>query len=63
MTSEKYKAAVEADILEAMKIGAQATPSFVIGKSTPEGVDGELVVGAMPYPSFDLKLKQIEAAK
>lgn len=63
VTSEKYKAAVEADILEAMKVGAQATPSFVIGKSTPEGVDGELVVGAMPYPSFDLKLKQIEAAK
>ena len=63
VTSEKYKAAVEADILEAMKVGAQATPSFVIGKSTPEGVDGELVVGAMPYPSFDLKLKQIEAGK
>jgi protein-disulfide isomerase len=61
--SEKYKSAVQADVAEAMKVGAQATPSFVIGKSTADGVDGELVVGAMPYASFEQKLKQLEAAK
>jgi protein-disulfide isomerase len=61
--SEKYKPMVQADLVEAARIGAQATPSFVIGKSTPEGVDGELVVGAMPYPTFEQKLKQLEAAK
>jgi protein-disulfide isomerase len=59
--SEKYKNAVQSDVLEATKIGAQATPSFVIGKSTPEGVDGELMIGALPYPSFEQKLKQLEA--
>jgi protein-disulfide isomerase len=59
--SEKYKSAVQSDVLEATKIGAQATPSFVIGKSTPEGVDGELMIGALPYPSFEQKLKQLEA--
>jgi protein-disulfide isomerase len=61
--SEKYKPAVQSDVMEAVKIGAQATPSFVIGKSTAEGVDGELVIGAMPYPTFEQKLKQLEAAK
>ena len=61
--SGKYKSAVQADAAEAIKIGAQATPSFVIGKSTPDGVDGELVVGALPFSSFDQKLKQLEAAK
>ncbi len=58
VTSEKYKEAVQSDVLEAMRIGANGTPSFVVGKSTPEGVDGELVVGALPFPVFDNKLKE-----
>jgi protein-disulfide isomerase len=58
---EKTKEAVQTDVLEAMKIGADGTPSFVVGKSTPEGVDGELIVGAMPYETFDRALKGPEA--
>ena len=54
---EKHKQEIQSDVLEAMKIGADGTPAFVIGKSTPEGVDGELVVGAQPYGVFELKLK------
>ena len=49
--------------MEAMKIGASGTPTFVVGKSTPDGVDGELVVGSQPYPVFDQKLKDLGAAK
>ena len=61
--SEKYKVAIQNDVLEASKIGADGTPTFVIGKSTPTGVDGEVLVGAQPYPAFEQKLRQIEAAK
>ncbi|HTP87284.1 MAG TPA: thioredoxin domain-containing protein [Candidatus Acidoferrales bacterium] len=61
INSDKYKARVEADVSEAMRLGANGTPAFVIGKSAGEGVDGELVVGAMPYSMFDQKLR--EAAK
>jgi protein-disulfide isomerase len=61
--SEKYKNAVQTDVMEAMKIGANGTPTFVVGKSTPDGVDGELVVGAQPYPMFDQKLKELGSAK
>jgi len=57
---EKYKNDVQSDVLEAMKIGADGTPAFVIGKSTSDGVDGELMVGAQPYPMFDMKLKALE---
>jgi protein-disulfide isomerase len=56
--SGKYKDAVQTDVLEAMKIGANGTPAFIIGKSVENGVEGELMVGALPYPSFDEKLKQ-----
>src|SRR5271169_867253 len=37
--SEKYKNAIQADLIEAMKVGAQGTPTFVVGKSTATGVE------------------------
>jgi protein-disulfide isomerase len=58
--SEKYKNSVETDVMEAMKIGATGTPTFVVGKSTPEGVDGEVMIGAQPYQMFDAKLKELQ---
>jgi protein-disulfide isomerase len=61
--SGKYLEPVQSDAAEAMKIGADGTPSFVIGKSIPDGVDGELVVGAMPYQVFDQKLKELDGSK
>jgi len=56
---EKYKSAIQADALEAMKVGAQGTPTFVLGKSTATGVEGEVLEGAMPFPMFDQKLKEL----
>jgi protein-disulfide isomerase len=57
--SRKYANAIQTDMALAAKIGANGTPSFVIGRSTPDGVDGELVIGAMPYQVFDQKLKEL----
>jgi len=58
--SGKYKEPVQRDVLEGMRVGANGTPTFVVGKSVGEGVDGELVVGAMPFEMFDAKLKALE---
>ena len=58
--SEKNKDAVQTDVMDAMKIGADGTPAFVVGKSTPDGVDGQLIVGAMPYDTFDQALKDAQ---
>ena len=55
----KYKDAIEKDISVATNIGANGTPAFVVGKTTPDGVDGELVIGAMPYQTFDQKFKDL----
>jgi protein-disulfide isomerase len=63
LDTQKYKEAVQTDILEAMKIGAEATPTFVIGKSTPQGVDGELAVGLQPYTEFVKAISKAEEAK
>jgi protein-disulfide isomerase len=63
LDTQKYKEAVQTDVLEAMKIGAEATPTFVIGKSTPEGVDGELLVGLQPLGEFVKAIAKPEAGK
>jgi len=63
VTSDKYKSRVQADVAEAMKVGANGTPAFVVGKSDGKGVDGELVVGAMPFAMFDQKLRELQGAK
>jgi protein-disulfide isomerase len=55
----KYKDSIQADLKLAQTIGINGTPSFVIGKSTPEGVDGEVMVGALPLGSFDEKLRSL----
>jgi len=58
--SGKYKDPVQTDVLEAMRIGANGTPTFIVGKSVAGGVDGELVIGAMPFQMFDAKLKDLQ---
>jgi len=63
LDTQKYKEAVQTDVLEAMKIGAEATPTFVIGKSTPQGVDGELLVGLQPLSEFVKAISKPEAGK
>ena len=57
--SGKYATPIKNDILAARGVGATATPSFVIGKSGPGGVEGELIVGAIPYPMLDQKLRAL----
>jgi protein-disulfide isomerase len=59
----KYKEAVQGDLLEAMKIGADGTPAFVVGKSTPDGVEGDLIVGAQPYSVFQEKFRSLGVEK
>jgi len=59
--SQKYKEAVQTDVLEAMKIGAQATPTFVLGKSTPTGVDGALMEGTRPYAEFVREISKLDS--
>ena len=62
IVSEKYRKIVEADMAVATRIGIGGTPAFVVGKSTPDGVDGQLIMGALPYSVFDQKLREIKSS-
>jgi protein-disulfide isomerase len=59
--STKYDAEIQAETAEGAKIGVGGTPTFVLGKTTPNSVDGPMIVGALPYATFDAKLKELSA--
>jgi protein-disulfide isomerase len=56
--SGKHAAAVKADRAAAEALRIDGTPAFVVGKSTPEGVEGVVVVGALPLDAFEAKLEE-----
>ena len=63
LDGNKYKLAVQKDMSEAASLNISGTPSFVIGKSTPDGVDGVVFVGAQPFGAFETKFNEIQTQK
>ena len=52
VTDGKYNEEIKADLADATKYGASATPSFFVGKSGDKEIEGEMIIGAQPYSSF-----------
>jgi protein-disulfide isomerase len=59
--STKYDADIRAEIAEGTKLGVSGTPTFVMGRTNPNAVEGPIMVGALPYALFDAKLKSLLA--
>ena len=62
-TSTRFDADIKRDLAVGMKLGIEGTPSFVVGRTTPTGVNGVLVVGAQPFQVFEAKIKEQLGAK
>jgi protein-disulfide isomerase len=54
----KYALAVKNDSGIASALRIEGTPTFVIGKTTSEGMQGEIVTGALPLEAFEAKLNE-----
>jgi protein-disulfide isomerase len=63
LASGKHREEIQRDMAEAASLHIDGTPSFVIGRSTPQGVDGEVVVGAQPFAAFEAKFQQLRPGK
>lgn len=59
----KYRAAIQADVNEAASFNIGGTPSFIIGKTTADGVDGVTMMGALGFEAFEAKLREVEGAR
>ncbi len=61
--SQKYVAEIQRDISEANVAGITGTPTFVLGKTTKDDIEGIKIVGAQPYAVFEARIKELLAAK
>ena len=59
--SMKFDDDIQADMAEALNIGVTGTPTFVVGRTTPSGIEGPVLVGALEYARFDAKLRELLA--
>lgn len=55
----KYDAEINAEMQEGARLGINGTPTFVVGRTTPSGIEGPMIVGALPYAQFDARLKAL----
>ena len=53
MDAKKYSPDVQRDVAAGNTIGINATPSFVIGKTAKDQIDGVRIAGALSYPAFE----------
>jgi len=60
---KRYVAAIQQDTAEAGLLGISGTPSFVIGKTARDQIDGVRIVGAVPYSVFDSTIKDMLSAQ
>jgi len=62
MADDRHKSQVDAGARLAAAAGARGTPSFVLGKTAPDGsVSGELIVGAKAFALFKDKFDRLLA--
>jgi protein-disulfide isomerase len=59
LSAEKYKAEVQKDAADAARLHLDGTPSFVLGKTAGEKLDGVVLVGALPFASFDAPIQKV----
>jgi protein-disulfide isomerase len=59
LESGKYEDEIRQDVASATAKGIHATPTFIVGKSTAGGVEGEVVVGAVPLGILQQKIESL----
>jgi protein-disulfide isomerase len=57
LSDKKYTAAIQKDVSDAGSLGISGTPSFVVGKTAKDQIDGVRIVGAVPYSVFETAIK------
>ncbi len=56
---KKFTESIKKDTADAGTLGISGTPSFVIGKTASDSIDGVRIVGAVPYTVFDSAIKDL----
>jgi protein-disulfide isomerase len=57
LKGKKYIPVIQKDVADAGALGITGTPSFVVGKTVKDELEGVRIVGAVPYSVFDTTIK------
>ena len=63
LDSEKHKAEITADLAESTHLRITGTPTFVIGKSGKDVLEGVKINGALPLSAFDAAINRLLETK
>ncbi len=61
--ADKYKAEIQQGIADAGTVGISGTPSFVIGRTSADAIDGQRIVGAISMPVLENEIQKFMTAK
>ena len=56
-----FQKEIRQDLSDAERAGVTGTPSFVLGRTSGDTLDGVLMIGAQPFEAFDAQLKALLA--
>ncbi len=60
IAADQHRAAIDRDVAEAQKVGVTGTPTFVLGPTAAgTSVEGQRIVGALPFSTFDAQIKAL----
>ena len=59
VVNAKVNASIKQDREEGLRIGVEAAPTFVIGRSKGDRVKGEMFVGSKPYDVYAAKIRAL----
>jgi protein-disulfide isomerase len=62
LDGEKHKSAIEKDLADAQSLQVSGTPTFILGNTKKATIEGQRLVGALPYAAFDSAIRQLLAA-
>jgi protein-disulfide isomerase len=64
IAADRYRTEVDRDVSDALAAGVNGTPTFVLGPTSPgASVEGQRIVGALPFPMFDTQIKALLAPR
>lgn len=60
---DQYKSDIDRDMAAGLQLGVNGTPTFFVGRTAPDGIEGQRIVGAQPFQVFDTQIKALLAER
>lgn len=63
VNGDKYIDEIRGEVAEANSIGITGTPSFIVGRTNQDSVEGTILVGTLSYAALETRIQELLASK